>query len=601
VNAAPAAIDERVHRAQVAALFRNLAPSTLIDVFIAWSVCGLFWWQTRDGGVIVWWLLHLIQIARYPLLAAWHRDPHAHERNAHWARVHAREHLFYSATWGLAPWCFLPTDSLPLMALLMLVILGICSAGVPAVAARWASVLAFTVPMVLGLASALAWRADHLGWFLAGCCLVYLVATLLFARNLHRLLTDALRTRFEKEALAEQLAEQMAITRRASEEKTRFFAAASHDLRQPLHAIALFGAVIERELKGRAALTHAQRLMGAVRALGTSLDTMLDVSRLDAGVIEPEPRDVPLAEVFTALLPMFGSRAEEAGLQLRIRATGLWVRSDPQLLQRLLANLIENAVKYTARGGVLVVARTRGARVVVEVIDTGIGIAPEHAQRVFDEFYQVDNPGRDRTRGLGMGLAIVRRLAALLGHPITLRSSPGRGSRFRIELPPAHAPAHNAPLPPFVDSAGPATLPRQVLLIDDEADIAQATGALLAGWGVSLTAVGGEAEAHEALARATTTGPGFDALLCDFRLADGADGLLAAQRLRARHAPGLPLLLITGETSPERLQRVRDAGVPVLYKPVDPERLRRALGELIAPDAAWPGMALPSAPVPAGS
>jgi signal transduction histidine kinase/CheY-like chemotaxis protein len=582
--APPVGIEERVHRAQVAALFRNLAPSTLADVAVAWSVAALYWWQLRDPGVLLWLGLHLVQTARYPFLGRWHRDPKADERSAHWARVHVREHAFYSLTWGLAPWCFLPAGNQPLTALLMLVILGICSAGVPAMATRWASVIAFTVPMVLGLGSALLWRGGGtLHLFLAGCCVVYLGATLLFARNLHRLLTKALRTRFEKEALAEQLAEQMAITRRASEEKTRFFAAASHDLRQPLHAIALFGAVIERELQGRPALAHAQRLMGAVRALGTSLDTMLDVSRLDAGVIEPERRAVPLADVFTALLPLFATRAEEAGLQLRIRATPLWVQTDPQLLQRLLANLVENAIKYSPQGGVLVLARARGPQVWVEVIDTGMGIAPEHTGRVFDEFYQVDNPGRDRSRGLGMGLAIVRRLAALLGHPIALQSRVGRGSRFRLVLPAAEAPpasplAAAAPL----DTTDAPPLPRRVLLIDDEADIAHATVALLGGWGVALTAVDTEARADEALARATRTGEPFEALICDFRLADGADGLLAAQRLRARHAPALPLLLITGETAPERLQRVRDAGVPVLYKPVDPVALRRALGALVA-------------------
>jgi signal transduction histidine kinase len=574
----PLGIEERVHRAQVAALFRNLAASTLADVVLAWSVVALFWWQLRDTGVLVWWGLHTLQTARYPFLSRWHRDPQAHERSAHWARLHVREHSLYSLTWGLAPWCFLPLDNQPLTALLMLVMLGLCSAGVPATASRWASVLAFTLPMVLGLTSALAWRGDTLHLFLAVCCLVYLAATLLFARNLHRLLTEALRTRFEKEALAEQLAEQMAITRRASEDKTRFFAAASHDLRQPLHAIALFGAVLERELQGRAALAHAQRLMGAVRALGNSLDTMLDVSRLDAGVIEPERRPFALADVLTALLPLFASRAEEAGLQLRIRASGLWVYSDPQLLQRLLANLVENAIKYTPRGGVLVVARARGSKAWVEVVDTGVGIAPEHAERVFDEFYQVDNPGRDRTRGLGMGLAIVRRLAALLEHPLQLRSRPGQGTRFRLELPAAEAPRlAAAPEPVQPEPALMQRLPQHVLLIEDETDIAQATGALLDGWGIQLTAVDGEARAAEALTRQR-----FDALICDFRLAEGADGLLVAQRLRERYAPRLPLLLVTGETAPDRLLRLRDAGVPVLYKPVDPAQLRRALGELIA-------------------
>lgn len=571
----PESTQQRVLREQVAALYATAASSTFADAVLAWVVCGLFWWQLRDPMVFVWLALHTVQVLRYPLIGAYFRDPQAGARSDFWARRHGRELLYYSATWGLAPWLFMPATDLPMTTLLMLVMLGLVSGGVSSVAPRWPSVLAFVLPMMAGLTSALLWRADLTHLFLAACVLIYAGAVLHFARRQHLLLTAALQMRFEKEVLAEQLAEQMDITRRASEEKTRFFAAASHDLRQPLHAIALFGAVIERELADRPALLHAQRLMGAVRALGTSLDSMLDISRLDAGVIEPERQPLPLADVLTALLPLFGPRAEEAGLQLRIRATRLWVHSDPQLLLRLLANLVENAIKYTAQGGVLVVARARGRVVWIDVVDTGVGIAPEHAERVFDEFYQVDNPGRDRSRGLGMGLAIVRRLAALLGHAIRLRSVPGRGTRFRLALPAATPPPPAATPEPPHEAAEARRLPQRVLLIDDEADIALATGALLAGWGVALTAVDGEAAAARALAHER-----FDALICDFRLADGADGLLAAQRLRERFAPGLPWLLVTGETAPERLQRVRDAGVRVLFKPVDPEQLRRALGEL---------------------
>ena len=208
----------------------------------------------------------------------------------------------------------------------------------------------------------------------------------------------------------------------------------------------------------------------------------------------------------------------------------------------------------------------------------GGDVRADQLARVFDEFYQVDNPGRDRTRGLGMGLAIVRRLAALLEHPLRLRSRPGKGTRFRLELPAAEAPRlAAAPEPVHPEPALMQRLPQHVLLIEDETDIAQATGALLGGWGIQLTAVDGEARAAEALTRQR-----FDALICDFRLAEGADGLLVAQRLRERYAPRLPLLLVTGETAPDRLLRLRDAGVPVLYKPVDPAQLRRALGELIA-------------------
>ncbi len=575
---------QRVLREQVAALYATSLASTVADTVLAWGLGAIFYWQLRDPWILVWLGLHFVQLLRYPLIQAYFRDPQAATRSDFWARRHWRELLFYSATWGLAPWLFMPADNLSLTALLMLIMLGLCSGGVPSVAPRLASVQALVWPMMTGLITALLWHGGGTHLFLAACTTVHFGATLYFARGQHRLLTAALQARFEKEALAEELALQVEATQRASEEKTRFFAAASHDLRQPLHAIALFGAVLEKELQAHPSLPNAQRLRGAVDALGNSLDSMLDLSRLDAGVIQPALQDIALNNVLQALHPLVAPRAEMSALQLRLRATPLWVRSDPQLLQRMLGNLLENAIKYTPAGGVLVVARQRGREVWIDVVDTGVGIAPEHHDQVFDEFYQVDNPGRDRTRGLGMGLSIVRRLSRLLGHPVQLHSWPGRGSRFRIQLPRVNAPTVPAPVPhpPRATPAAPASL-RRVLLVDDEADITDALTAFLQAWGIACTAARDEAGAAQQLQRAAAQGLPFDAMLCDYRLAEGADGLAAALRLREAFAPALPLLLVTGETAPERLQRVRDSGVPVLFKPVQAEQLLRVLAQLCAP------------------
>jgi CheY-like chemotaxis protein len=396
--------------------------------------------------------------------------------------------------------------------------------------------------------------------------------------------------RFENEALAARLGEQIAATERASEEKTRFLGTASHDLRQPLHAIALFGAALENELRDRPERRNAERLMRAVNALGASLDTMLDVSRLDAGVITPALQPVQLDALFLPLNHTFAARAEHKKLQLRVRASGLWVHSDPQLLHRMLSNLMDNALKYTARGGVTVTARDRGDAVWIEVRDSGIGIAPEQSSRIFEEFYQVNNPGRDRSRGLGIGLSIVQRLSRLLGHPVQMHSRPGRGTFFRVVLPAVGAPV--GALSPSAEAPsalrrGPAPmLPARVLLLDDELEIREAMTGLLRSHAVDAHAVASEEAAAEALRRAAAEGRPFELLLCDYRLADGADGLDAGLRLSqgggARAAT--PLLLITGETSPDRLLRVRESRVPVLFKPVAAESLLRAMAEA-APSA----------------
>jgi signal transduction histidine kinase len=587
----------RVLREQTAALYASVTSSTVADTLLAWTVVALFYWQLQNP-LVLWWLgVHFLELLRYPSQTAYHRDPAATQRSEFWARRHWQEMVFYSCVWGAFPWMVMPSDNLPMTSMIVLVITGLCSAGVPSVAARWPSVLAVALPMNLALIGALLWHGDSTHLFLAVFVVVYLGVTLQITRNLHTSLTETLLTRFEKEALAEQIAAQMAVTQRVSDEKTRFFASASHDLRQPLHAIALFGAVLERELQDHSSGQNARRLMRAVHAMGSSLDTMLDVSRLDAGVVKPEIVATPLKPMLQTLNQLFATRAEDKGLQLRLRTTPLWVLTDPQLLQRLLANLVENALKYTEQGGVLVVARARDDQVCIDVIDTGVGIAPEHLEQIFDEFYQVDNPGRDRSQGLGIGLSIVRRLSRLLDHPLQLTSRLGAGSRFRLSLPMAlprdttphrtHSTgAHGAgdfssgrplaPAPPEPVLA----LPSPVLLLDDETDIGDAMRALLASHGVRLEVVADEAAAEIAFTQAALRQQPFAALICDYRLAEGADGLQAARRLRAKYDPALPFLLVTGETAPHRLQNVRDAGVPVLFKPVAAPLLLQTLAAM---------------------
>lgn len=569
----------------MATVFATLPSAVAAGLLLATVVAGTaLFLQGVTAGLLVWYGAHIVQKLRYPRLAAYFSDPQAAERSHHWGRVVTRDLAASSAVWGLAPWMLLPEGNMPLTALLMLIMLTLASGGMLSVAPLRSAIFAHALPSSAGLVTALAWQGTGLELVLAACVVLYVVATLRFALRQHQLLTTSLVERFTKEALAEQLARQNEVARRASEEKTRFFAAARHDLRQPLHAISLFGAVLEKELHGTPHHLHAARLMRAVQALGTSLDTMLDVSRLDAGVIEARPRAVPVNEVFMALQSLFEQRAEAKGLHLRLRASPSWVRSDPDLLVRLLANVVENAIKYTHSGGVLVVARDRGTQVWVECYDTGIGIPPDQLTRIYDEFYQVDNPARDRSRGLGIGLAVVRRLAGLLGHPIEMQSRPGRGSRFRVVVPAAPA----APEPAAARLQGDARfaaghgMPRRVLLLDDEVQAGEAMQALFDALGVPSERAEDESVAAQALQAAAAAGRPFEALLCDYRLANGVDGLDAALRLRALASGDLPFLLVTGETAPARLQRVRELGVPVLFKPVGAGALVQALAGLKA-------------------
>jgi CheY-like chemotaxis protein/anti-sigma regulatory factor (Ser/Thr protein kinase) len=291
-------------------------------------------------------------------------------------------------------------------------------------------------------------------------------------------------------------------------------------------------------------------------------------------VVTPTPADFRLQPLFTRLDAAFAPQAERKDLRLRAAPTRLAVRSDPVLVERILLNLLSNAVRYTEHGGVLIGCRRRGSRVRIEVWDSGIGIAPEHRQTIFQEFYQVGNPERDRHKGLGLGLAIAARLARLLGSRIDVRSQSGRGSVFAIELPRGVVPAEAAAtirlaLPEVLRDA-------HVLIVDDDALVLDAMASLLAQWGCRVTTAANGEEAIRQLADTP------HAVICDYRLPNGETGAEVIARLRAANGAEIPAALVTGDTAPERLREARQAGYPLLHKPLQPARLRALLEQLLA-------------------
>ncbi|WP_422095967.1 ATP-binding protein [Variovorax sp.] len=588
--AADVVLGQRVLREHVASVYDTYSASTLTHLCFVAVFGAILYAQLHDPRLLFWMAGMVLADVYVFFTPRWYPARPAVE-SPYWARKISRLVTLVSMVTAVVPWLVVPAGNLPMTSLLMAVIVGSCARASQSLWPLKPALFGYTLPMSLGMITALAWQGDGLHLFLAAAGAAYLMLTLHAGIRQHRLLTDSLMLRFENEALAARLGEQIAATERASLEKTRFLGTASHDLRQPLHAIALFGAALENELRHRPEGRNAERLMRAVNALGASLDTMLDVSRLDAGVVVPEVQAVQLDALFLPLNHTFSARAEQKSLQLRVRASGLWVRSDPQLLHRMLSNLMDNALKYTASGGVTVIARDRGETVWIEVRDTGIGIAPEQSGRIFEEFYQVDNPGRDRSRGLGIGLSIVQRLSRLLGHPVQMHSRLGRGTHFRLVVQAANAQA-GALAGPFSPQAaatdageqrhrGAARLPARVLLLDDEQEIREAMTGLLRSHAVEARAVDDEAAAARALAQARGEGRPFELLLCDYRLADGVDGLDVGLRLSRNGGRATPLLLITGETSPDRLQRVRESRVPVLFKPVVADRLLEAMSEAV--------------------
>ena len=378
-----------------------------------------------------------------------------------------------------------------------------------------------------------------------------------------------------------ELADKNARLEAASQSRARFLAAASHDLRQPLYALTLFSSALRASESDPAKLAQVMRIEECVASLDHLFSELLDLSRLETGAVHAAMADVRLDEVFDDVSRNFRMLAESRGLRLIVRKTDAWVRADRTMLTRILNNLVSNALRYTDEGGVLVGVRHQDSgQVRIDVWDTGHGIAPEHQQRVFDEFYQVNNSqeshGEGR-RGLGLGLSTVRKLADLLGCRITLASTHGRGTRISLALaagmPASHAFAQqSADLP--LDVSG-----LRVLVVDDEISILEGLRALLAEWGCDIRAAEDETAALAAVADWTQPP---DLVISDLRLREGRSGVDVLRAI-ARHyrqdlqRPGFARLLVTGETRPDRIGEIAASRIPVLFKPVSPQKLREAM------------------------
>lgn len=584
----------QVRRVQLRLLRKKISPlRALVAVPFATLLWVIFYLHTGSLTVLLW--AGLVCATAVFSYLEWkrldRRGPIPDELLAHELQIrthHIMRHIFlHGVAWGLAPWLLGPGADIAYRAWLTAYLIAALSTGAAMLSTHRQAVAAYCLPLGAGLASYYLWLGG-VGWVLAAALLLHLAVCLRWTFQQSDQLVDSLTARFEKEELARRLTQQVDLVEAANREKSRFFAAASHDLRQPMHAISLFTAVLERTRFDPPTSETVARLAHSVRILSDSLDSMLDVSRLDAGAVQAQPRALAVHELFLSLHTTYSARAAEKGLQLRLRAPGdLTVISDPKLLERLLGNLIDNAIKYTREGGVLVAARAGAWRrhpgqVCFEVIDTGIGIAPEHQQRVFDEFYQVDNPQRDRSFGLGIGLSIVRRLSGLLAHPVLLESRPQHGTRFRVFAPNA-CPAARATVfgqPPSLPNEQP--LPRNILVLDDEEDNRHAMAALLTSYGCRVSGAGTAAEAQDMLAQHH-----FDMVIADYRLPGARSGLDFLLALREK-APALSTLLVTGETAADRIAEIKASGLPCLYKPVRAQHLMAALAANFPPAHARP-------------
>ncbi|HEX5130374.1 MAG TPA: hybrid sensor histidine kinase/response regulator [Usitatibacter sp.] len=400
--------------------------------------------------------------------------------------------------------------------------------------------------------------------------LMFLAATMIVGRSTQRLMVESTARELERARLMQSLIAQKAEVDEANRAKTRFLAAASHDLRQPMQAITLLVESLQERAREPATREIVESIRTSVGTMAALLNAILDISRFDAGTVSPERSHFEIEAVLERLRQAYAEAATRKGLELRVRASHDVVETDPVLLYRILSNLVSNALRYTERGRVLVCCRPRGHFLRIEVRDSGPGIPEARQREVFQEFVQLGNRQRDRQQGLGLGLPIVERTARLLGHALELRSRPGRGSVFAVTVgrgDPSRV-RHAA------EQQGAPLNGCSVLLIEDDREVLAATRLLLEGWGCTVHVASSGANCRDQLAR---LGEGPAIAIADYSLPGDEDGVTVLDTIRRRF-PQTAGILVSGDIAPEVLRRAQASGYTLLHKPLRPARLRALMG-----------------------
>ncbi|RKR67709.1 signal transduction histidine kinase [Acidovorax sp. 94] len=586
----PAWERDEVLREQVALLRHNF-PMTLLASLA--TALGTLWVMARVAepqAITVWLVSHALVVAGVYLTLrsiAPFTDP---------AQQAARKLIACMAAMGLS-WGSLgyvvlywgtPESVIYAIGIISTVSSGALGLGAP----LYRAYVTYLTCAIGGVMMAVALAGGPVMWpalFLTG---VYYALTGMQARTADRATRRSIALKLENDRLVSQLRaeSQRALAaqeaaEKADRDKSRFLAAASHDLRQPLHAMGLFLESLQRSPLNDHQLTVLGHAHAASGAAAEMLTTLLDYSRLEAGVVKVRPDAFAVQPLLTALEQEFGVQADTAGLVYRTRETSAAAFADRSLVGLVMHNFISNALRYTAKGGVLIACRTRGKRLALEVWDTGPGIPRSQWDNIFKEFHQLGNPERDRRKGLGLGLAIVQRLAREMNTSVEVLSQPGRGSVFRLWLDRWQGALEDdtAPAPDTVSLVG-----LKVLAIDDDEAVRLGMQSLLHSWGCQCITAESSADALECLEDITP-----DIIITDFRLRHEETGKQVLQALRAYLGTSVPAIIMTGDTSPQRLRDAQSTSALLLHKPVSTGQLRDAMVQLITQPQPVPPDSMP--------
>jgi signal transduction histidine kinase len=567
-------LDERVALELLEPVFRTIrrdAPFTTLVPLVVVAVM----WSPIDHVLLITWavLMEALIGARYLVALAYFRAHVSPALAYQWGRRVSVVTAVIAMLWASSVFLFHVPGSVEHQVFLYTLMVTLSNGSVVA-GIRWLPLFYLYALPILGAVVVRLALGGTLSYVMLALLMLWaLLAIVGYARSLHRTMRSEVLLRHESAALAGALEAKTAEARQAALAKSRFLATASHDLRQPLHALSLFIDVLREAKSDRERAVLFPRIELSLNTLRKLFDALLDVSRLDAKVVKPEISHFDVTELLESLAEEYRPAAGKKGLELKVQSRPVIVVSDRLLLERVLRNLVSNALRYTDNGGILLSTRPRGDRVLLQVWDTGLGIPGDSREKVFDEFQQLHVADRGRPRGLGLGLSLVRRLCRLLNHPLEFRSRVGSGSVFSISVPRGSSDRLSR-VEETVTLHSWDLRGKHVLVIDDDHEILVAMQTLLSNWGCEVIVAESLAEAIVAVnARQITP----DLLVSDLSLSDEKDGIGAIDSLRQRFGAAIPGILITGETAPEHIRMAKASGYELLQKPVRPAHLRSVI------------------------
>jgi two-component system, sensor histidine kinase len=566
----------------------DYVPTAMAGYTAGVIVVGALFWGLAPMAVLAPWLLSfgVLVVARLLVLRAFRRSPP--KTPADWARWQWRSNigtLIAAGFWGATGWTFYSYSGGLQQTGLIIIIYTFCVVAIPVLSIQRQMYFAFGALCLLPLVVRIGLVRDLFHYQLAGELVLIISLTAVLASTYRQTLQRAIELKLTSDRLSAALRVETRAAEAARREaeianraKTQFFTAASHDLRQPLHAMGLFAEALRQRVRNEPEVAQlVNSINESVDALEGLFSELLDITRIDSGGVAVHPQHFAVGDIFRKLRLHFEPSAFEKGLALRLRGGTRAVHADPLLVERIVRNLVSNAIRYTDDGSVLVSCRQRGERVLLQVWDTGVGIGEKDRAHIFEEFYQVPTAGAvdpEQRKGLGLGLAIVKRLAALMGATIAVRSRPGHGTVFSLELPSGQTPRPAAQVAP---SKGPLSITlagRLIVIVEDEPAVRAGLEVLLRGWGAEIAAFESVAASTRWAAEADPDAVRPDLLIVDYRLEDGANGVDAITALRARFGKALPAILVTGSTMTGHDHEAQAHDFHLLIKPVVPNRLR---------------------------